>query len=325
VDPTGQSIQGPALSTLTSAFHNVISQRLAHTEPLAPVQLASLELAPGMLFQERAPVVWGEVFGSQRSRGNDGLALAYDHDYIGFTGGYERDFHNARVGLFAGFAQADAETEITSIQTDTDSFFGGGYAHFYLGPVNLTASLAAGVEDHENDRTVIDNLAGIETARSDFSSVFFSPSITLSSAYTLNEVFELRPSASLTYYVAWYDSYNESGTTRSNLSIDDRTDQALIGRVQLALAMALTDTTELELRTGVISRHTDQDNVNASLAGASFQYAAAGDDSVYGGLVGGNVRVHVTDRLDVMGDAEIIHASGDESDISARLRIEYRF
>lgn len=325
VDPSMQTVQGTALSNLTSAFHNVISQRMAHTRPLPPVQLASLELSPGMLFQERAPVVWGDVFGSHRSRGDDDLALAYTHNYKGFTGGYEQDYDKARVGVFAGFAVASVETDVTSLQTNTDSYFGGGYAHFYLGPVNLTTSLAVGVEDHENDRTVIDNLFGVETARSDFSSVFFSPSVTLSAAYKLNEYYEFRPSATLTYNVAWYNSYTETGTTRSNLSIDNRTDHALTGRVQLAMAVAPNETSEFEFRTGVITRYTNHDNVKASLAGTSFQYAATGDSTVPGAFVGGNLRFNVTDKLDLMGDVEYIGASGNESDISARLRVEYSF
>jgi uncharacterized protein YhjY with autotransporter beta-barrel domain len=325
VDPTGQSVQGVALSNFTSAIHNVISQRMVQTPALAPLQLASLELSPGMLFQERQPIVWGEVFGSRRDRGDDGLVLEHTHDYKGFTGGYERDYNKARIGLMAGFADSNIATDVSSIETDTDSFFAGAYGHWYLGKVNLTTTLVGGAEDHDNDRLVVDNLNGIETARSDFSSVFLSPSVTLSSAYTINEHFEFRPSATLTYNVAWYDDYTEAGTTRSNLTIDDHTVQSLHGRVQLAVAMALNDMSEFELRTGFTTRHTDDDDVDANLAGTNFSYAAAGDDSVQGGFVGGNLRFHTTDRLDVLADIVYHGASGDEDEISARLQFEYRF
>lgn len=325
VDPTGQSVQGVALSNFTSAFHSVISQRMVQTAALAPIQLASLELSPGMLFQEREPIVWGEMFGSHRTRGTDGNVLSHTHDYKGFTGGYERDYNKARLGMMAGFANASVSTDSDSINTDTDSFFAGVYGHWYFDKVNVTTALAGGVESHDNDRTVVDNLNGIETARSDFSSVFFSPSVTLSSAYTLNEMFEFRPSATLTYNVAWYEDYAETGTTRSNLFIDDRTSQSLHGRVQLAVAMALNDISEFELRTGFTTRHTDDDDVNANLAGTNFSYASASDDSVQGGFVGGNLRFNATDRLDVLADVAYHRASGDEEDISARLRFEYRF
>jgi uncharacterized protein YhjY with autotransporter beta-barrel domain len=325
VDPTGQSAQGVALNTLTNAFHSVISQRMAQTKALPPTQLASLELSPDMLFQERAPIAWGEVFGSHRTRGDDGLALAYTHDYKGFTGGYEQVYKKGRLGIMAGFADAEVSTDTTSIQTETNSFFAGVYGHVHLGKVNLTASLTAGFEDHDNERTVTDNLAGTETARSDFTSVFFSPSVTLSSAYTFKEHFELRPSATLTYNVARYDDYTETGTTRSNLSIDDRTAQTLNGRIQLAVAMALNETSEFELRSGFTTRHTFDGDTNASLSGASFQYSSAGDDSVQGGFVGGNLRFNATDRLGVVADVEYREASGDESEIAARFRLEYRF
>ncbi len=325
VDPTGQSAQGVALNTLTNAVHGVISQRMAQTKALPPIQLASLELSPGMLFQERAPIAWGEVFGSHRTRGTNGNELAHTHDYKGFTGGYEQDYKKGRLGIMAGFADANVSTDTTSIATETDSFFAGVYGHAHLGKVNLTASLSAGFEDHDNERTVIDNLAGTEIARSDFSSVFFSPSVTLSSGYTFKEHFELRPSATLTYNVAWYDDYTETGTTRSNLTIDDRTAQSVNGRLQLAVAMALNDTSEFELRSGFTSRHTFDSDTNASLSGANFNYSSAGDDSVYGGFVGGNLRFNATDKLDVLADVEYGEASGDEDEIAARLRFEYRF
>ncbi len=325
VDPSMTTAQGAALTTLTAGFHNAINQRMARTQPLPPIQLAALEMAPGMLFQERAPIVWGEVFGAHRQRGADELVQAYTHDMSGFIGGYERDYRKARVGVFAGFASGDIATDVTSIQTDTDSFFGGAYAHLHLGAVNLTASLAAGAEDHDNNRTVIDNIAGIETARSDFNSTFISPSLSLNAAYALNEYFELRPSATLIYTAAWYDDYQETGTTNANLSVDDRTDHLISGRLQVAVGMAPNDATQFELRSGVVSRYADQGDIRSSLAGASFQYAAAGDDSITGGFVGGNIRYYVSDKVDVLADVEYIGSSGDESDISGRLRVEYRF
>ena len=76
---------------------------------------------------------------------------------------------------------------------------------------------------------------------------------------------------------------------------------------------------------GFTTRHSDDDNINASLSGSSFQFVSAGDDSVQGGFVGGNLRFHTTDQLDVLADVEYREASGDENEITARLRLEYRF
>ena len=325
VDPTGQSVNGAVLSSLTSGLHGVINQRMAHNKELKPVQLATTRLAPGMLFQERAPQVWGEVFAAHRSRDAEGQVLEYDHDYYGFIGGYERDYNKARIGFLAGFAQSEVETDITSIETDTDSFFAGGYGHFNLGSVNLTTTLIGGYEDHDNDRLVVDNLAGFEVAKADYDSFFLSPSLTLSAAYDLGNNIELRPSASIIYSVAWFDSYTETGTTSSNLSVDSRTVQAITGRLQLAAAQTFGEHAEFEARAGATTRHTDDDDIDASLAGTSFRYAAASDDSVYGGYVGANLRVAVQDRMNLLVDFEYGRASGDETQVSVLLGLEITF
>jgi len=325
IDPTGLSVRGVALSSLTSSFHHVISQRMAQTDTLPPVQVASLGPSPGMLFQEREPAVWGEVFGSRRQRDDDGLVLAHTHEYHGFTGGYEQDYRNVRLGVMAGFSDANIETDILSVDTDTETFFAGVYGLWHLGKLNLTASLAAGIEDHDNKRTVVDNMFGIETARADFINVFFSPSVTLSSAYTFADHYEFRPSATLSYTVARFDDYTETGTTRANLTIDDRTTKIMDGRIQLAVAMALNKASELEIRTGITTRHVDDDKINASLAGSSFKFSAAGDDSVEGVFIGGKLRYKVAERLNLLADVEYREARGSEYDISARLALAYRF
>jgi len=325
VDPTGQSINSAVLSSLTTGIHGVINQRMAHTKPLKPVQLASLELTPGMLFQERAPQVWGKLFGAHHSRDAEGQVLAYDHNYYGFTGGYERDYNKFRVGIMGGIALARIETDITSIDTDTDSFFAGGYGHFNFGSVNLTTTLIGGYEDHDNDRLVLDNITGFETAKADFDSFFLSPSVTLSAAYDMGNQFEIRPSAMVAYTVAWYDDYSETGTTRSNLSIDDRTVQAFTGRMQLAAAYSLDESREFELRAGLTSRHTNDDNVDANLAGTNFTYAATSDDNVLGAYVGANLRIAVQDRANLLFDIEYGQASGGETTGSGQLGFEFFF
>ena len=72
-------------------------------------------------------------------------------------------------------------------------------------------------------------------------------------------------------------------------------------------------------------RFTDDNNIGANLAGSNFIYNASGDDSVYGSFIGGNLSIAVQDRLDLIGDMEYGYASGDESEVTARLSLEYRF
>ncbi len=328
VDPTGQSISSAVLSNTTLAIHNNVNQRLAHHKALKPIQVATSELTSGMVFQERAPQIWGSALGAQHSRGLEGIALGYDHDYVGFTGGYEVSFYKARMGLLGGFVKTNIKTtgdafgRLRSIDTDTDSFFVGAYSQYFLGNINLTTTLMAGYEDHDNDRAVVDNLNGFETAQADFSSFFISPSLTLSSAYVLDEYFELRPSATLAYSGGWYEDYAESGTTRSDLVIDDRDAHALTGQLQLAAAYSPYEDNELELRAGAKARYTDNDNIDVSLAGTNFQIPNASDNDVYGGYIGMNLRIAIKEKINLIADVEQGFASGNENHAAVMVRLE---
>src|SRR3546814_689108 len=133
VDPTSESVSGNALNALTSGAHNMVSQRMQHTPAVEPVQVAALELAPGMWYQDRGPVVWGQLFGYNGERGAEDQVQAYDHDYHGFMAGYERDFSGSRVGLLAGAARG--KTDSDSQNRESDSLFVGVYGHLNLGQV----------------------------------------------------------------------------------------------------------------------------------------------------------------------------------------------
>ena len=328
VDPTGQSVSSAVLSTTNLAVHNVVNQRLAHNQALKPIQVATSELTTGMVFQKRAPQLWGSALGAMRERNLEGIALGYDHNYVGFTGGYEASFYKARIGLLGGFVRSTVKTtgdkfgRLRSVDTDTDSFFVGAYGQYFLGGINLTTALMAGYEDHENDRAVVDNLNGFETAQADFSSFFISPSLTLSSAYVLDEYFELRPSATLAYSGGLYEDYAESGTTRSDLVIDDRDAHALTGQLQLAAAYSPYEDNELELRAGAKARYTDNDNIDVSLAGTNFQIPNASDNDVYGGYIGMNLRIAIKEKISLIADVEQGFASGNENHAAVMVRLE---
>jgi outer membrane autotransporter protein len=331
VDPTGQSVSSAVLSTTTFAVHNVVNQRLAHHKLLKPIQVATSELTSGMVFQERKPQIWGSVLGEMRERDLEGIALGYDHNYVGFTGGYEASFYKARIGLLGGFVRSTVKTtgdkfgRVRSVDTDTDSFFVGAYGQYFLGGINLTTTLMAGYEDHENDRAVVDNLNGFETAQADFSSFFISPSLTLSSAYNVGTQVELRPSVTFAYSGGWYDDYAESGTTRSDLVIDDRNVHALTSQLQLAAAYSLAEESELEIRAGAKARYTDNDDIDVNLAGTNFQIPNASDDSVYGGYLGMNLRVAIKESINLVADVEHGRAGGGEEHIAAMLKLEWVF
>jgi len=317
VDPTGNSVLGVSLSTMTSAVHDVVSQRMARTRTL------------GTPAAGRGVSSWGQTIGAYRSRGTEGSAMGHSHSYVGFTGGMEKKVKDGRFGVIAGYASSSVSTKKMSNSTNTNSFFGGIYGDVHLGrQVSLTTSLLGGYEYHDNTRNVRNNVVGVESAKSDFSSTFFSPSVTLSSAHPFeyaNRSFELRPSITGVYTIAQYDNYQEKGTTGANLAVSSRTVQAVNVRAQLAVATQINKHSEFELRSGFVSRQTDHDKITASLGGNSFQFKGAGDNNVQGGFVGGSLRYHATDSLRAVVDVKYRGAGGRESEFIGRAGISYNF
>jgi uncharacterized protein with beta-barrel porin domain len=301
----------------------VIIHRL--TDNSSQVRSASNYLAYGGLPHSPPPKTWGAGFGSHRSRGQEGLALAYEHDHYGFVGGYDFGQSRPRLGAVFGYAKSAANTNITSVNNDSDSVFGGGYGQVSLGRMNLVAVLLAGYQEHNNTRWIIDNLNGFELANSDFDGAFLSPSLTLNSDLYLDHRFVLRPSATLVYSVSWLDDYIENGATQSNLSIGDRMAHALVGRLQLALEHQIAIGWVIGLHAGGNMRYTVNDDIEGSFSGASFSYASVGDNSVYGGYLGGNLNIALKNRLSLIADWEVGKGNGDEEYALGGLRMEFDF
>ena len=312
VDKTGQSVKGPVLSSLCNGLHGVIHKRLTHFKPEL-IKLATTRIEPGMLVKPKQPQAWGDVFRSYRKRDDDRELFAYDHEYRGFTGGFERTYKRFHAGVMGGFSRANVEADSESFRTDSNSYFTGIYGQYDFGRYKLSASMIGGYEDHDNDRYVTDNVFGSENARADFGSIFLSPSVTLRADYTVAHRILLRPSATMMYSAGWYDEYHEHGTTRSNLTIDDRTLQSLNGNLKLAAIYMLADVCELQLSAAGTARYTDDGSVDGNLGGSGFRFAATNDDSVYGGQLGAYLGVDVSDRLNLYVNAEFSEASGDET------------
>ncbi|MGV7223050.1 MAG: autotransporter outer membrane beta-barrel domain-containing protein [Nitrospinales bacterium] len=323
VDPTGPSVNGAALGIMMGGIHNVLAGRGGQAPP---AQVASTRIEPGMMPSADDSQIWFSGFGSHRERDTDGQVLAYDHDFYGGVGGYEMQLgRSSRIGFLAGYANTDLATDFQSLYTNTHSGFIGTYGQVRFGSFNLDASLIGGYEQNDNNRIVVDNINGFELAEADYDSFFISPSVTLSSEVRIFTNIALRPSATATYSIAWYDSYTETGTTQSNLSIDDRTAQAVITKLQMVAAYVFGNGSEVGLLAGGRFRYTINDDVNATLAGTSFRYASSGDDTHFEALVGAHARVAVTNNLNLTINGQYALSDGIETTISGQAGVEFIF
>ena len=324
VDGTAEAARSVVLSTITSDIHDQIAQRTYLPAAPQPVKGVTSTVLPGLQFKQHKPVAWMQVLGGDSDRDAEDNARAYEHDYVGINGGYEWDLGQRRVGLVGGVVNSDTDGNENSFKSDTEHFYLGAYTSQQLQGFTLTTSLLGGYGRHDNERLVIDNLNGREVAKSDFSSLFISPSVTIASAYKIYERVELRPSASVNYSIAWLDDHSERGTTQSNLSVDDRKIQALSTKLQIAAAYAYSATSEFELRTGVNSRYTDDDDTEISIGGSKSKFSNVGDENVYSSFVGARIRIASSDQLSLVADVEL-GGNGDEDYKAGHLSVEYTF
>lgn len=129
VDPTGQSVKAPVLNSLCTGLHGIIRKRLNHYKPKL-IKLASTRIEPGMLKTPDQPQAWGDTFHSYRKRDNEGRIFAYDHEYNGFTGGFEKTYKRLRAGVMGGYSRANVEADSESFRTDSNTFFTGAYGQY---------------------------------------------------------------------------------------------------------------------------------------------------------------------------------------------------
>lgn len=267
---------------------------------------------------------WASLIGAARSRGDDGKVLAHDHRFAGALAGYNLDLGANRLGIVAGVSSSQIETDEDSTSVDSEGFFAGAYLTRPFGNVALTAGLIAGVESHDSERDVLDNLAGEETATASFDSQFISATVTAEmGAFTLGAL-ELRPSAMAAYTVSSIDGYTEEDTTNANLRVDSRTAQTLTTRAQLETVTALANV-DLAYRFGIDGRFSNEDDIAINLADQSQNFAAGDSETVLGGFLGGQARFAPADGLQLIGDVEYGFADGEEQTLGASLNVSFAF
>jgi hypothetical protein len=325
VEPTGESTRGASLGMLTQGIHNVINQRGAGLYGIKTSQVAAAgELTPDMVLQERRPVLWAQAFGAQGERAQEDLMSAYKYSYSGFVAGYERELDSVtRAGFLGGVATGQVNS--SSQRNSTDSLYAGVYADRLIGQdFKLGASLVGGQGSNSNQRDVLDNENGMQTARAQSKNYFISPSFNVSGVQALPSGWELRPAAQLVYSLGVYEGYTESGTTGANMQVSNRRVQAQLGRMQLEGARK-SEQGEWSLRAGWQQRRTWGEAVTMSIDGYSLRFNAAGSQLASGPYIGTGAQYQLKDRLHVLGDIEYARFDGSENLLTGRVSLQYLF
>ncbi|MCX4190603.1 hypothetical protein, partial [Methylophaga sp. OBS3] len=85
-----------------------------------------------------------------------------------------------------------------------------------------------------------------------------------------------------------------------------------------------SDNSEFEVRAGVNSRHTNDDDTKVGIAGSQFRFANAGDESVTGGFAGAALRVMNDNNFTLIADVEF-GGNSDEDYAAGSLTLQYAF
>ena len=300
IDPSGFSAHRATLLAATRRIHQAVSHRQA------------------------ARGAWAQEFGGRIERDDEDLALAWEQDFQGVLGGYQLARENGgHLGWFGGIGTGQTETETRSIETDSNELFGGVYGRRERGDWGIDGALALGYSRHDGERTVTDNLEGIETAEADYRSFYISPSIALTRHRKLASGLSFHPNIRLAWTHARYDDYTEHGTTNANLKVHGRSEEILDGQAQMLMAYTFAGGVTTELRSGTTLRYYDSERVGFT-GGDPGNHEIPGDDSITGVYGGIAVRYATKSGVDLIGDVQYSRADEGETGVSVYLGVDYK-
>ena len=260
INVTGNGISGRIVTigaeslSLASGVAGTVSNSNTTINTVDPTSVAALTIATNNLTNSVSKAVnsqlnlgqnsaakkgqiWTKILSSSFERGDDNKNIAYDHDYKGIVVGYEL---GSKSGLMLGVSSGKIKTNSQSLRSDVNSAFAGIYKGFKITESTvLNANLIAGYEQYKNQRAVVDNVNGVENARSDIDNLFFSPSLEIAHKIKLRNNFELTPNASVNYHSAFFSKSHEAGTTASNMTVDSRNARIFNARAGISGSLIL--------------------------------------------------------------------------------------
>ncbi len=178
---------------------------------------------------------WVEGVGSYRKRDHAHEHVGYDNWQAGFLVGYDKPICNGYLGFFAGTTYGETAVDQHTQKAFINSYVLGATYETCFCNTFVGLALTAGYIDWDNNRYVMNNLAGggVEIANADIDGLFLSPELTLARQFSC---FCWEPNLSFTLrYAGFYPgSYSENGSL-TNLSVDDRYINLLTTRFEAGL------------------------------------------------------------------------------------------
>ena len=269
---------------------------------------------------------WTRTFGGLRYQPSGDGDYSSHTSHVGVISGVDHLFEAYRLGFFAGAGTVRTDAGDSASLMRGNTGFLGLYGAVELGGLQWNASITGGGIENMASRSINN---GTETASGDFTGWYVSPEVAVSRSYQVAPGWQLTPSFKTRYTGAYYESYDESGSSQ-NLSYGARQSHSIDGRLQVelkyktvmpsGLPAAITATAALS-----DTQYLGSETLRARLDNNEFTVSNTGDKNVLGATLGVGFDAMISERTAIYGGIDGSLYSDDSVAASGRLGLKVAF
>ncbi len=267
---------------------------------------------------------WINASGGQTKVGGSGGAPGFQANRYGFLTGLDRRYGDTVAGLALGYDHTDVSEQATGDSGTTDALHAALYVARNVGPVNLAATLGAGLDFLSQKRP----FGGTSTATGDHLGQDVSAGAQASLPMHVGSV-TITPRAGLRYAFFHANRFGESGAGGQDLNVGSDSVRSLQPYVGVSFDKAFGDALrpiEAELRVGYAHELLDTNRSVGVTAQDGTLFAAPGTSQPRGYLTAGtSVTLHPIKQLDVSLSYDTVFNTSHASSQQGSLHAGYRF
>lgn len=281
-------------------------------------------LGNGSTATRGSPAGWVTATGSHTKVGGTNGEPGFQSDRYGFLAGLDRKLGDYTVGVAAGYDHTAVSEQNTGDSGTVDSVRAALYGARELGPVNVAATLGAGLDFLSLKRPF-----GTEgTAEGDHMGQEFNFGTQASLPMTFGSV-TVTPRIGLRYAYFHANSFGESGAGGQNLEVGSDSVRSLQPYAQVSLDRAFGDALKpvnVELRVGYAHELLDANRAVSVASQDGTPFNARGTTLPRGYLTSGvSVTMHPIKSLDVALSYDTVFNTTHASVQQGSVRVGYRF
>jgi len=270
------------------------------------------------------PFGWVTATGTHTNVGGTSGEPGFQSNRYGFLAGLERKYAAYTAGVAFGYDHADIGESETGDSGTTDTLRAAFYGSRSAGPVNLGATLGAGLDFLSQKRP----LGPAGTAQGDHMGQEFNVGGQASLPMTFGDV-KVTPRIGMRYAYFHANSFSESGAGGQNLNVGSDSVRSLQPYVGVSVERAFGDALKpvnAELHIGYAHELLDANRALSVASQDGTVFVAPGTSLPRGYMTAGaNVTLHPAKNLDVSAGFDAVINTTHVSAQQGSLRVGYRF